>query len=290
MPVMDGSTALKHIMIKNPCPVVIISSLGSRSGMNVLDFLRLGAVDFISKPTKTEDISHHQQEIIERVRQAGKARIDNFRRVKTLRVLHEEKDKSGDQLPCKQLVVVNSGVGGHAELIKMVPLFPREVNACLILLQTMPSEFVAPLANYLNKRSRSLVLPLQTEVPLSAGRCYIGTNNFSLKLTLKDEKYNLWLEDTISKSGQLYNCFDFFLHSIADSFCDRVMVVLLSGADVGDLDGLRRIRKRNGRIITQKTTSCMVPYPLEKAIEADLVEMEANLDEIAKTILLTAHI
>jgi len=39
MPVMDGSTALKHIMIKSPCPVVIISSVGNSSQMNVIDFL-----------------------------------------------------------------------------------------------------------------------------------------------------------------------------------------------------------------------------------------------------------
>jgi two-component system chemotaxis response regulator CheB len=47
MPVMDGNTTLKHIMIKKPCPVIVMSNLGDTSLENVLNFLDLGAVDFM---------------------------------------------------------------------------------------------------------------------------------------------------------------------------------------------------------------------------------------------------
>ena len=42
MPVMDGSTALKHIMIRTPCPVVVMSNVGSGSPETVIHFLDLG--------------------------------------------------------------------------------------------------------------------------------------------------------------------------------------------------------------------------------------------------------
>jgi two-component system chemotaxis response regulator CheB len=101
MPVMDGGTALKHIMIKNPCPIVVISRLGSKPPENILDFLRLGAVDFLSKPKKSEEMGHHHQQLIERIKQAAKVRISNFKRVKSPKVRLEAKDSFGGQNPCE---------------------------------------------------------------------------------------------------------------------------------------------------------------------------------------------
>ena len=277
MPVMDGSTALKHIMIKSPCPVVIISSVGNSSQMNVIDFLCLGAVDFIKKPVKNDHFMQQQMMITKRIRLVAKAKINNFRRAKTALVLSEKDDKSDENLPCDRLVVLHSGAGGYTELIKTVSILPGDLNACIILLQTMPSEFIIPFTEYIDKRSRATILPLQNNSPLLGGRCYVGTSEYSLKLNSLGERYFLRSESEVSKSGQT----DKFLKSIADYYAKDVLIALMSGADVGDLDGLRNIKEKNGRIIAQKLNSCMVPYPIEKAIEAGLVDQEASYVEIA---------
>lgn len=285
MPVMDGSTALKHIMINNPCPVVIVSNLGSRSHINVLDFLRLGAVDFIGKPTKGEDMTKQRQKIVEKIRMVAKANINNFKRVKPPKVFADKNWESGDHRPCRDLVVINSGTGGYAEIIKVIPFLSRDMNACVVALQTMPSEFVVPLSDYLNKRSRADVLPLKANVPLLAGRCYMGTNDLFLKLDSKEGEYALRLEEMVLTSEQDPGCFDAFLQSIARSFSGSVLAVLLSGAEVGDLSGLRSIKERNGRIIIQQLRSCMVPFPLEKARRAQLPDSEDDPVEIARQIV-----
>ena len=50
MPEMDGLSCLDRIMVERPCPVVMVSS-HSREGAEItLEALRLGAVDFVSKP------------------------------------------------------------------------------------------------------------------------------------------------------------------------------------------------------------------------------------------------
>ena len=56
MPVMDGTSTIKHIMIKKPCPVVIMSNPGDALSKKIFNFLELGAVDFIGKPIKSHDI------------------------------------------------------------------------------------------------------------------------------------------------------------------------------------------------------------------------------------------
>jgi two-component system chemotaxis response regulator CheB len=282
MPVMDGGTALKHIMIKKPCPIVIISKLGSKSPENILDFLCLGAVDFILKPKKSEDMAHHNRQLIERIKLAARVEIGNFKRVRAPRICPKPKGPSGGENPCELFVVVSSGMGGHAELIKLLSVLPGSLNACLIILQTMPPEFQIPFSEYLNSASGLSVLPLQNNSPLLGGRCYTGIMDVSIEVTSEGGKHSLGFGN--GSAGPQPKPFDDFLCSAANTFPGRLLVILLSGAEVGDLEGLRRIKQRNGRVIAQKLTSCLAPYSLQKAIQANLVNLEADYFEMSMQI------
>ena len=55
MPIMDGITALKHIMTKTPTPVIMLSSLSVEGAKATLDAFELGALDFI--PKHLDDLS-----------------------------------------------------------------------------------------------------------------------------------------------------------------------------------------------------------------------------------------
>lgn len=279
MPVMDGGTALKHIMIKKPCPIVIISKLGSKSPENILDFLRLGAVDFILKPKKSEDMA--RQQLIERIKLAARVKIGNFKRARAPRICPKPKGSSGSDYPCELFVVVSSGMGGHAELIKLLSVLPGSVKACLIILQTMPPEFQIPFSEYLNSASGLSVLPLQNNSLLLGGRCYVGNKDVSIQLTLEGSKYSLGFRNSTDPQQK---SFDDFLCSVANTFPGRLLVVLLSGAEIGDLEGLRRIKQRNGRIVAQKLNSCLAPDSLQKAIQANLVNLEGDYFEMATQI------
>ena len=54
MPVMDGLTALKHIMIKRPTPTVMISALTTEGALETFDALKYGAIDFLPKPSQVK--------------------------------------------------------------------------------------------------------------------------------------------------------------------------------------------------------------------------------------------
>jgi two-component system chemotaxis response regulator CheB len=244
MPIMDGSSTLKHIMIKKPCPVIIISSIGNQSQKNILDFLHLGAVDFVSKPEKVEDMTIQQQKIIEKIRTAATAKIGNFKRGKDLKVMAQVQNKAKDQLPCKHLVVINSGPGGFTELVNTIHLLPSDMNTSILVLHEMPPEFVSPLSGYLNDRTVITVLPIQEEVQLLGGICYIGTTGAHLKFNSSLDNYIVSVEATISADSRADHHFGDFLHSVCNSFNGPIKVVLLSGATVDNLDGLRCIKKK----------------------------------------------
>lgn len=78
MPIMDGITALRHIMASNPTPVLMFSSLTQEGARVTLDALDAGAVDYL--PKNFEDISRDnsklqdilKRRIIEVARSKGK--------------------------------------------------------------------------------------------------------------------------------------------------------------------------------------------------------------------------
>jgi len=283
MPAMDGSTALKHIMIRNPCPVVIVSSLTPSSGTNILNFLQLGALDFISKPVGRENLEQKRDIILEKVRQAAKARVNNFKRVRPSRPIDKIIPPSDACTPCDNFVVVTSGTGGYAELIKLVPMVSEELNACMLLLQNMSGQLKRSFAEYLDQRSPNRIVPLDSDVPIAAGCGYLGTRAEQIGL---QQRNGGWVLTQVPDFGNAPGKagFDDLMMTIAETFTGKVLVVLLSGSRIDRLDGLKQIRDQNGTIIAQHRESCMVPDPLERVITADLVDMETLPNDIPAAI------
>nr|HDM59166.1 response regulator [Bacillota bacterium] len=75
MPVMDGLTCLSHIMVKNPVPVVMVSSLTEQGAVVTFQALELGAFDYVAKPggTVSSNLNLVAEELIEKVKAAVKS-------------------------------------------------------------------------------------------------------------------------------------------------------------------------------------------------------------------------
>ena len=84
MPQMDGLECLDRIMVQRPCPVVMVSSVTAAGAEATLEALRLGAVDFVAKPTGA--VSLRMQEfgptLKEKVRTAAAARLPASHRLR----------------------------------------------------------------------------------------------------------------------------------------------------------------------------------------------------------------
>ena len=84
MPQMDGLQCLDRIMVQRPCPVVMVSSVTAEGAEATLEALRLGAVDFVPKPTGA--VSLRMQEfgptLKEKVRTAAAARLPASHRLR----------------------------------------------------------------------------------------------------------------------------------------------------------------------------------------------------------------
>jgi two-component system, chemotaxis family, protein-glutamate methylesterase/glutaminase len=293
MPVMDGGTALKHIMIKNPCPVIIISSMGIGSQTNILDFLRLGAINFVVKPSKGRNLDEYQKYLIETIKLGSKAKTENFKRVKNHKLIVKKMPFDGQEFSCERLVVIKAGPGGFAEVMRIIPELPRMLNCSILVFLTAAPELIFPLSDYLDKRSLSPVFSLNHETchskkhQVNGGACYIGSDGISVLMVKNNSTYHLDLNKE-KKAEPLPKgyYFDQYLLSTTKNFPGRIQVVLLSGSEMDCLEGIRKIKEKGGRIIMQTPESSMVPFTLQRIIHEGIVDINADPLKIAEHILL----
>ena len=283
MPVMDGTSTIKHIMIRKPCPVVIMSNPGDGSPKTIFNFFELGAVDFMSKPTKNQDILIQQQKILERITIAATATVGNFR------IARFPKAKTGDTTakpvdrPCRRLVVVVSGPGGHPEQMSLLSgLVPvtADLDGAVVALQSLPPSFNEAFARYLVERSGCPATPICRETALSTGQCLIGIQGCPLSVEMNGHRPII--TPSVSEDGQAH--VDRFLSDAASVFGDRLAVVLLSGANTGEQSGLRAVHDHGGRVIIRKRASSMVAGPLDQVVDAGLADAEVEPTDLVKTV------
>ena len=284
MPVMDGISTIKHIMIKKPCPVVIMSNPGDGSSKTIFNFFELGAVDFISKPTKNQDILFQQQKIFERIRIAATAKVGNFR------IARIPKAKAGNTASklvggvCRNLVIVISGPGGHPEqmdLLSGLASAMADVDGAVVALQSLPPSFSEAFARYLFERCGCPASAIDQETPLSAGQCYVGIHGCPLIVKMNGHQPILYTNVGVTGLAHV----DRFLLTAASAFKQRLAVVLLSGANTGEQLGLRAVHENGGRIILRERASAMVAEPLDQVFKAGLADAEVNPVDLVKTVL-----
>ena len=77
MPVMDGMTALQHLMIHRPTPTIMFSSLTNEGTARCFDTLKNGAVDFICKDFlfQEKNIELYRQTVLRKVFCAADNRV-----------------------------------------------------------------------------------------------------------------------------------------------------------------------------------------------------------------------
>lgn len=155
MPQMDGIAALKEIMKIRPVPVVMLSNYTEEGAEITIKALEEGAVDFFLK----SDLIKHGVE--------DKVINDFLNKLKTIaesaklplretRIPAENDGKSEKSKPASRgqlvdLIVIGSSTGGPAALQSILPFFPVDTCAPIIVIQHMPPGFTKSLAERFDK-------------------------------------------------------------------------------------------------------------------------------------------
>jgi two-component system chemotaxis response regulator CheB len=285
MPVMDGITALPLLLREDPgLRVVMASTLTTRGADIAMRALRLGAADYVPKPssigTQTDD--RFRLEIISKVKGLAGLR-QRAAQAAPARMAASFLTRPAPALPPKMLAI-GSSTGGPQALFTLIQALGHSVNVPVILTQHMPATFTPILAEHITKLGGLPCAEAKQGEKLISGRIYLAPGDKHLII----EKGNGTPQARLSDDPPENFCrpsVDPMLRSAA-SVCDgRVLVAMLTGMGHDGLAGTRRVIEAGGAAVAQDEATSVVWGMPGAVAQAGLCHAVLPLPRIAPKLL-----
>jgi two-component system chemotaxis response regulator CheB len=298
MPQMDGLACLDRIMIERPCPVVMVSTLTAEGAETTLEALRLGAVDFIVKPSGAVSlrIGELAPELVKKVRAAAGAQLRPSLRLAE-RVRHRlgggvaaARRRASDEALADAgpvaatgdgLVLVGVSTGGPPALEVLLTALPASFPWPILVAQHMPATFTGPLARRLDRLCALTVSEVVRPTLLEPGCVYIGRGDADLIVSRRPAGLTALAAPPLPYPWR--PSVDRLVRSAMEQApASQLIGVLMTGMGDDGADAMTLLHQKGGRTIAEAADTAVVwgmPGELVKAGGADAV---LPLDRIAK--------
>jgi two-component system chemotaxis response regulator CheB len=277
MPGLDGLACLDRIMVERPCPVVMVSSLTAEGAETTLEALRLGAVDFVTKPAGA--VSLHIEEmaplLVEKVRAAAGARLRPSLRLRD-RIRHRTGHVAKRPQPSPGsppstapapgspsllgagLVLVGTSTGGPPALEALLAPLPADFPWPILIAQHMPATFTGPLARRLDGLTAIEVVEVSRPTPLEPGVAYVGRGDGDLIVSRRPA--GLVAMAAPSQAGYPWHpSTDRLVRSAMEHVPpSRLVGILMTGMGSDGAAAMAQMRAEGGRTIAEAQETAVV--------------------------------
>ncbi|MBJ54778.1 MAG: chemotaxis response regulator protein-glutamate methylesterase [Gammaproteobacteria bacterium] len=291
MPVMDGITAVRHIVQASRTPVLMFSSLTYEGARVTLDALEAGAVDYL--PKKFEDISHHADElqkilcerivVVSRSRsRSAPAAIASAPAAAPAQAetrSYEPAASGRGNLRHAQLVIIGASTGGPMALQEVLTKLPDSFPLPILLVQHMPGTFTRAFAERLNRIARISIAEASDGDVLKPGHAYLAPGG---KQMLVEGRSSLRVRVIDGDERLNYKpSLDVTFGSAARDLGNKVLGVVLTGMGSDGRDGARMLKTSGATIWAQDEESSVI-YGMPMAVaKAGLVDEVLPLNKVA---------
>jgi two-component system chemotaxis response regulator CheB len=282
MPVMDGISTIKHLMIKSPLPTVMLSTLTDEGAKVTFDALRFGATDFMLKPSRlgSDDVSGQQNEIVQRVKNAANVSIGSIRYVRVPK--NDQRRTMQSPYPCENVIALGTSEGGYGPLLNIIPaLDPAKPTAYIIIFYT-GERYLDAFAKYLSDFSAVRIARAENGMQLEGGTCYLLSGDQYATLSRQNDASALCIHPNPfpGRRGSV----NMLMFSLAETFKEKSAGIVLSGLGKDGSEGLREIKRNGGEILVQDPATCLHKEMPQGAIQSCQVEKTVSDLQIANKI------
>jgi two-component system chemotaxis response regulator CheB len=245
MPVMDGLTTIKHLMIQAPTPTVMLSSMTVEGAEVTFDALKYGAVDFVAKPSNTgnADLEEQTSEIERKVRLAAEVELEAVKYVRA--VSQEKKDAlalAGEQ--CQGLVALGAAEGGYGSFLKILPHLSAKFPVAYLVVFYVSSRHLDSFVTYINKLSPLIIRRAENNARVEAGVCYFASGDEYL--TVHGQEGGMVLHLSPAPFATRRGSIDMLFYSVAERVKEKSIAVVLSGMGEDGGEGLEEVLRVGG--------------------------------------------
>jgi two-component system chemotaxis response regulator CheB len=278
MPVMDGLQTLVALRKDHArLPVIMFSRFTQRGVEATVHALTLGADDYVPKPGDGLDVGRCIEELLIPKIKLLARRDGPAAKAETPAAgvpASGGTPTAARTAPHRvEVVVIGASTGGPNALAELFPAFPADWSTPLAVVQHMPPEFTARLAERLAEKSRLRVREAAAGEPVSAAQAWLAPGGHHLLVRRAGPAVRL----ALNQEPPVNSCrpsADVLFRSAAEVYGPGVLAVVLTGMGQDGLQGCECVRAAGGQVIVQDEASSVVwsmPGAVARAGLADQV-------------------
>jgi two-component system, chemotaxis family, protein-glutamate methylesterase/glutaminase len=262
MPKMDGFEATRRIMESNPVPIVIVSASWNPEEVDkTFRTMEAGAVAALEKPRGMGHPNSESsvKELLQTVKLMSEVKVvRRWSKYKTAKSGAPEPPSSSEPLvrakPDTQLVAIGASTGGPMVLQTILSALPKDFPLPVVIVQHIALGFLAGLRDWLGRSASLPVHIAEDKQQLMNGHVYLAPDGFQMgidrfrKVALRKDVHDYTLCPAVS----------YMFRTVAESFGDRAITVLLTGMGRDGAEEMKLIRDKGALTLAQDKESSVV--------------------------------
>ncbi len=175
-------------------------------------------------------------------------------------------------------IVIGGSAGsfqGITKILSQVPKdFPLPIIMCLHRLKHVRNGFIEALEI---KSIKNVIEPYDKE-SIKRGSVYLAPSNYHLSIEL-GHYFSLSTEEMINNSRP---SIDITLETAAFTYKNKLIGILLSGANKDGAMGMKKIKDNGGFTVVQDPVECMIDTMPSAALKTTTIDYTLSVDQIVK--------
>jgi two-component system chemotaxis response regulator CheB len=174
-------------------------------------------------------------------------------------------------------VVIGASAGGVEALSEILPALPAGLRPALLIVLHLPRERPSLLVEIFANRCALPVREATDKEPVEPGTVYFAPPDYHM-LVEKSRQIALSTDEPVHYSRP---SIDVLFESAADVYADRLLGIILTGANADGAAGLHAVHRAGGTTVVQRPDSAKVPLMVVSALQRNPADFVLSLPEIA---------
>lgn len=186
----------------------------------------------------------------------------------------------------KKIILIGTSTGGPRALQEVITKIPANVDAPILIVQHMPAGFTKSLATRLDQLSNIHVKEAEQGDILHKGTAYIAPGGFHMKLRKVGSSFGIVLDQTEPPRSGHRPSVDVMFEDVSQYNDFDKVAVIMTGMGYDGSKGLVALKKTGNVVAIAESAETCIVYGMPKAaVETQLVDVVADVDDIAETIM-----
>jgi two-component system chemotaxis response regulator CheB len=175
-----------------------------------------------------------------------------------------------------EAIVIGTSAGGLLVLTTLLEALPADFSIPLIVVQHRSKDERNLLEEVLSRKCKIAIKQADEKEKIEKGSVYFAPPDYHL-LIEKDHTFSLNFDTKVNYSRP---AIDILFETAAYVFKEKLLAMILTGANADGAVGIKTIKKQGGTTIAQKPATAQFPAMPQAAIDTGCIDKILEINEI----------